>query len=212
MDNKLSLHVGKTECLIFGSKRKLSRVKDFAVEYDSHVVKGQKSVCYLGITLDQDLSGESIVSNIISKVNSRLKFLYRKASFLTSKYRQTLCQSLIQCHFDYCCASWFDGLSKASKNKLQVAQNKIARFIKNLEPRSHIGSYELGTLNLLNVESRVKQLQLNHVHKVFNQTCPPYMSYDFKRVMDVHSHDTRGSSSNFVVPKSNATIQKTFLL
>ena len=30
-DNKLSLHLGKTESILFGSKRKLKKVKDFSV-------------------------------------------------------------------------------------------------------------------------------------------------------------------------------------
>ena len=29
VDNKLSLHLGKTECILFGSERKLKKVKDF---------------------------------------------------------------------------------------------------------------------------------------------------------------------------------------
>ncbi len=31
IDNKLSLHLGKTECIIFGSKRKLRKIKDFSI-------------------------------------------------------------------------------------------------------------------------------------------------------------------------------------
>ena len=44
------------------------------------------------------------------------------------------------------------------------------RFIKNLGPRSHIGFLELNSLNMLNVDVRVKQLRLSHVHKIFNGT------------------------------------------
>ena len=31
VDNKLSLHLGKTESILFGSKRKLKKIKDFFV-------------------------------------------------------------------------------------------------------------------------------------------------------------------------------------
>ena len=34
IDNKLSLHVGKTESLLFGSRRRLGGVLDFRVTYD----------------------------------------------------------------------------------------------------------------------------------------------------------------------------------
>ena len=33
VDNKLSLHMGKTECVIFGSKGKLKKIRIFSVEY-----------------------------------------------------------------------------------------------------------------------------------------------------------------------------------
>ena len=39
-ENKLSKHVGKTECIIFGCKRKLSKVKEFHIEYNAHTIKG----------------------------------------------------------------------------------------------------------------------------------------------------------------------------
>ena len=32
VDNKLSLHMGKSECNIFGSKRKLRKINNFSVE------------------------------------------------------------------------------------------------------------------------------------------------------------------------------------
>merc|ERR1712236_54764 len=76
-DNKLSLHLGKTEAIIFGTKRKLGRVNEFKVNCNNVEIKAVDSVKYLGIKLDNNLSGESIVSNIIKKSGSRLKFLYR---------------------------------------------------------------------------------------------------------------------------------------
>ena len=40
------------------------------------------------------------------------------------------------------------------------------RFIKNFGPRSHIGFLELNSLNMLNVDFKVKQFPLSHVHKI----------------------------------------------
>ena len=37
VDNKLSLHLGKTECILFGPKRKLKKVKNLKVTcFDQH--------------------------------------------------------------------------------------------------------------------------------------------------------------------------------
>ena len=47
VDNKLSLHVGKTECLLFGSKRKLSKVGNSHVFGDGTLVERVEWVKYL---------------------------------------------------------------------------------------------------------------------------------------------------------------------
>ena len=42
-----------------------------------------------------DLSGESMVTKVLSLINGRLKFLYRKQKFLTYSLRRLLCNALI---------------------------------------------------------------------------------------------------------------------
>ena len=60
IDNKLSLHLGKTEAILFGSKRKLNSVQDFTVTCDDKIINNASSVKYLGVTLDNTVSGDSI--------------------------------------------------------------------------------------------------------------------------------------------------------
>lgn len=80
VDNKLSLHLGKTECILFGPKRKLKNVTVFQINCIGHIINSQNSAKYLGIDIDQNLSGEKTANSIIKKVNSRLRFMYRKAN------------------------------------------------------------------------------------------------------------------------------------
>ena len=47
---------------------------------------------------------------------------------------------------------------------------------------------------------RVKLLRLSHVHKIFNETGPSYLSEHFVKTSDVHQHFTRSSIGNFVIP------------
>ena len=49
MDNKLSLHLGKTESILFGSKRKLRKVTSFEVKCNNEVIQNDDSVKYLGL-------------------------------------------------------------------------------------------------------------------------------------------------------------------
>ena len=212
IDNKLSLHFGKTECMIFGSKRKLRLVKDFSIKCKDHVIKSQKTVKYLGLLLDQDLSGTSIVNSIIKKSNSKLKFLYRQANFLNQDARKTLCSSLVLCHLEYASASWYCSLSKNLKTKLQIIQNKCVRYIRNTGPRSHIGYTELQYLNWLNVEYRQKQLRLNLMYKIYNGHAPSYLLNNFVRLNTVHSYNTRRSSYGFYMPNVNSILSECFFI
>ena len=112
------MHVGKTECILFGSKRKLEKVKEFKIEYNGCTIMGQKTVKYLGVILDQTLSGITMAKSVISKITKKLKFKYRYQQCLNQTVRKNLCSALLQCHFDYCCASWYLNLNAQLKRKL----------------------------------------------------------------------------------------------
>lgn len=210
IDNKLSLHLGKTECILFGSKRKLSKIDTFQVVCNNHTISSTNSVKYLGLNIDKFLSGEIIVQNIIQKINARLKFLYRQGRCLSENSRKTLVSALIQCHFDYACSSWYESICKKLQHKLQVLQNKCIRFIKNMGSRTSIDCNVLDSVGLLNVENRVKQLRLNHVHKIFYNKSPSYMKYNFTKIKDCHQQYTRSSEFNFWVPSIKGQQKFTF--
>ena len=210
IDNKLSLHLGKTEAILFGTKRKLASIDNFSVTCNNKAINTSQSVKYLGVTLDSTLSGEFIATNIIKKASGRLKFLYRHSDLLNTKSRKTLCSALILCHFDYACSSWYSALSQNYKNQLQVIQNKVVRFILGVGPRTHIGQKELDMVGMLTSEDRVAQLKLNHVFKIFHDCSPDYMKLHFTRVSALHNYSTRGSPFNFVVPISKGQARFTF--
>ena len=65
VNNKLSLHLGKTECILFGPKRKLSGFKDLSIVCNNHVIKSADHVKYLGVIIDNCLSGDYIVDSIV---------------------------------------------------------------------------------------------------------------------------------------------------
>ena len=126
--NKLSLHLGKTESILFGSKSRLSAQSDMTISCHTNVIGAKTQVKYLGAILDQTLSCESMALSIIQKANARLKFLYRKCRYLTFITNKLLVVSLIQCHFDNAFSFWFVGLSQSVKNRLQTTQNKLVCF------------------------------------------------------------------------------------
>ena len=93
--------------------------------------------------------GEAIALKVMNKINSRLKFLYRKNRYLTPYLKRLLCNALIQPHFDYACSAWYPNLNKKLKSKLQTVQNRCIRYCLQLDNRSEIGVKHLEKINWL---------------------------------------------------------------
>ena len=166
---------------------------------------------YLGVIIDNSLCGEYIVDSIIQKVNSRLKFLYRQARFLDLECKMSLCSSLIQCHIDYASSAWYSGLSKCFKQKLQICQNKMVRFICGFSPRHTVNYTILSSLNMFNVEDRVKQLRLNHVFNIFHDISPTYLKENFVIRGSNSGKQTRSCTNlDFIVPRVKTCQYSTF--
>ena len=206
IDNKLSLHLGKTESILFASKGRLQKHNSIQVRCGGNDIESKQDVTYLGVTLDQSLSGENIVNKTVTKCSNKVKFLYRNARNFDKKTKKLLVSALIQCHFDYACTSWYSGLTKKSKSRLQVAQNKVIRFMLNLPPRSHIGAEEFEMVGLLPVEKRVGQLKLSHVYNIFHSNAPVYMKSNFH----ISNSRTRNSVYNFNITRVGSFSKDSF--
>ena len=209
--NKLSLHLGKTESILFGSKSRLKSQSNMTISCHTNVIEAKTQVKYLGATLDQTLSCESMALSIIQKANARLKFLYRKRRYLTFITKKLLVISLIQCHFDYACSFWFAGLSQSLKNRLQTTQNKLIRFVLNLDQMIHVGPEHFKILNWLPVTKRVDQIILCHVFKIKSGTAPDYLGEYFSLASSVHGYSTRfRDNGSYTIPKVKGFGKKSF--
>ena len=203
IDNKLSIHIAKTEFIVFGSKHRLERRTLSSINLGRQVFHAKPSVIYLGCSLDSSLDGESMALKVMSKVNSRTRFLSRKAQFLDTASLRLLANSLVSCCFDYGLCSWYSGLSKALKHKLQVSQNKLVRVVLGLGPRIHVGKHQLQQLGWLPLEAREVQLQLRMVHNICNNKAPAYLSNHFVKSRETHSYNTRASLTDLRLPSFN---------
>ena len=71
VDNKLSIHFGedKTKSIIFGSHRKMKNLRDLDIRRGDIKIKQYTQVTYLGCILDSKLSGESMATQALGKIN-----------------------------------------------------------------------------------------------------------------------------------------------
>ena len=108
------------------------------VKCDGTTLTCQTHVKYIFIEVDQSLTGERVADKIICKSNAKLQILYRQTKNVNIKTKIILTSALILCHVDYACSSWFSGLTKKYKSRLQCTQNKVIRFLINAPVRTHI--------------------------------------------------------------------------
>ena len=120
-------------------------------------IKQHSKVTYLGCVLDEDLSGESMSTKVMGKINGRITFLYRKNRFFDSSLHPLLCNALVQPHFDYACSSWYPNLTHNLRKKRQTTQNQCIRFCLQLGNSSHIGATEFKQINWLSINERFSQ-------------------------------------------------------
>ena len=122
-------------------------------------VKQVTSVCYLGVLLNDSLDGKSHAENVIRKCGGRIAFLYRHGSVLNFQARKVLCSTLIQPFLDYCTSSWYFGLTKQLKSRLDVLQRKLIRFVCSMHHLDHVDFLRYAELSWLTVKDRVRFFQ-----------------------------------------------------
>ena len=88
VDNKLSIHLRKTESILFGSNKKIRKQSTMKIICGDNEVAAKDNVKYLGASLDQWLGGKYLAEIILKKGNSRIKFLWRQAKYLNRNSRK----------------------------------------------------------------------------------------------------------------------------
>ena len=83
INNKLTLHLGKTESILFRSRPRLKIKSALDISCKRISTEAKDQVKYLGAVLEQCLSDEkNMVTSVIQKANTTLKFFCRIQKFL----------------------------------------------------------------------------------------------------------------------------------
>ena len=118
------------------------------------------------------------------------------------------------CFVLFVCLFFLDLISNSYWSERSLLQNDItwAGFYFQRSFHRNIGQNELYKVGMLSSKDKVVQLKLNHVFKIFNDTCPHCLKFDFTRVSSLHKYNTRGSPFNFVVPLAKGQARFTLFI
>ena len=167
-----NLFINPNKCRVIRFTRK-HRSKIPIFEYKIKGSKLEYTNIYkdLGVTIDQNLSFEKHINNIINKSNMKLGYLIRNTKhFKNFKCLTTLFCTLIRSTLDYAAVIWRP-YNIQNKNALERIQKKFIKYIcyrQNIE--FHNINYDnlLQNLNLITIEKRYIILDLITAYKILN--------------------------------------------
>lgn len=147
-------------------------------------VSSVKTYKYLGVTLTQDLTWTTHITNVTNDSNRVLGYLRRNLRFCSTSVKLLTYQTLIRPKLEYACAIWDPHLSNLS-NTLESVQNRAARFIFS-DYSYHTSVTNLKSqANLPLLETRRKVRRLCLFHKFYHSGTAPNV------IKEVHRHSDR---------------------
>jgi hypothetical protein len=113
--------------MLIGSRQKLSTLHSApSLAINGHPVRQVSQIESLGMKLDENLSWNVYINDLIKKIASGIGTLKRVRSFVPATTLKLVYNALVQPHFSYCCSVW-DNCNKTNAEKLQKLQNRAAR-------------------------------------------------------------------------------------
>ena len=97
-NNKLiiNLKAGKTECLLFGTTRKLSKMDELTIYLNGVKINTVTSYEYLGVIMDKSLTYRCNLTRTCKKAMSRVKLLARVRHTLTPHIAECVYKAMIR--------------------------------------------------------------------------------------------------------------------
>ncbi|KAK3539832.1 hypothetical protein QTP70_013351 [Hemibagrus guttatus] len=171
MAHQLKLNPSKTELLVIPGDP--SPAQDLAISLNNSMISPSATARNLGVTMDNQLSFSSHVTNVTRSCRFLLYNIRRIRPFLSTQATQVLVQSLVISRLDYC-NSLLAGLPLNAIRSLQMIQNAAAQLVFNLPKFSHTTPL-LRSLHWLPVAARIRFKTLMLAYKAKNGPAPPYL-------------------------------------
>ena len=194
-DNFLKGNYDKYNVMLLGKKNKTEDSSSINVKIDEQIIKSSPDLKLLGVTLDDELSFSSHISDICKKASKKVGVLVRLRNMIPREAKLQLYKSAILPNLTYCHLVWY--FCKASDaRKLERVQERALRAVFNDRNATYEELLKKGKLSSL--ENRRLQDILILMYKVKNSIAPEHACKIFLQ-QDKH-YNLR---SDFPVPSYN---------
>ena len=187
----INLKKGKTETMLFGTAKRLSRFgKKLTLYYNGDEIQSTETYKYLGTTLDSNLSLSTNFDIMYKKTIAKLRMLYSLRKYLDQFSKIEIFRGMILPCITYNCAINLH-LTQAQKQKLHSIDKLAAKTISGHKTV---------------VENEIKKHSVLLVRKCMeNETCENFKNY-FK--MNLHGRVTRNNGHSLKIPNTKLKYAK----
>ena len=188
--NKLTLNVGKTNCLVFGKKHSELTA---ALSINGKQMQVTKTTKFLGAWIDDSLNWNQHLEHIKNRLKYRLCMIRRGINMLTTHAKKILYHAQIESVLTYGLGTWGYLLNRNQVKTLQVLQNQAIRVI---EPRLHTADtyrkHKILTINQLTQIENFKiwkKLDMGELPANLSKTLT--LDHNNKNLHKQHGYSTR---------------------
>ena len=172
--NLLSLNQSKTEFLLIGLPKQLSKVSDPTLLMPSNVaITPTDAARNLGVIFDSSLTMSDHISSVSKSCFLSIRDLRRIRNTLDHQTAKTIATSLIHSKLDYC-NSLFLNLPRSQLDRLELILNSAARAVSRTPRFAHI-SPVLKSLHWLKIDQRIHYKVLSITYKTLQTHKPSYL-------------------------------------
>ena len=142
-----------------------------------HSEKSRSLVTLLGVHLDDTLTFDNHINELVSSCYYHIRNIGKVKSILSQSHLETLLHSVISSKLDYCNIILY-GITKSNLNKLQKLQNAAARLVYKLPRRSRTSVSDLiRKLHWLRVDEHIIFKMMTIVYKFFTSNGPAFINH-----------------------------------
>jgi len=176
LENRLLLNPSKTEAVLFGTRVQREKIQTAnGIDIAGTVVPFSDTVKLLGVTLDSSLTMDRHVTEVLRSCSYHTRALRHIRPLLTLDAAKMIAHSLISSRLDYANAL-LHGTSAGNLNRLQVAQNSLARVVCQA-PRSASATNLRRQLHWLPIRQRITYKIAVITYKTRSTGTPAYLSH-----------------------------------
>ena len=164
------------------------------LKFDNELIKPVKTVKFLGIYLDENLTWDYHIKYIRNKLSKNLFILKRVRHCLPTHSLRTLYYSYIHSVLVYGIAVWGPMALKSSVKHVKVLQNKAIRVVGGLKYNQNV-SNTCKKLRMLTLDDMTELELCKIAYKFNNQSLPSSISNMFRPNSFQHHYNTRNRNN-----------------